>query len=198
MGTLFGLTKLDSDVQESLPMLDLSRLTDKEHIRDSITLAKNMRNNGASFEAIKSRLMRKGLDQSAIIVVLGQIPAEEPDNIVVSSDPSVGGRLILIVVGLLISGIGLFMVIVSRTGDAPPFEFMGFSHGHRRSIGGAGAFLAGRVRSRFCLNDPVHCMSRRYIPSNSDSMSVVANEALLRPPPGAQGRCGLGPLSSNR
>jgi len=48
-----------------------------EHIRDAVTLAKNMSNNGATREAIESRLVSRGFDQSAVEAVLRQIPKEK-------------------------------------------------------------------------------------------------------------------------
>jgi hypothetical protein len=99
----------------------------EERIRDAITLAKNMRNNGASLEAIESRLARRGFDGPAIKDVLSHIPTEPPDNIILGRDRTTGFRAGLVVVGLLISGLGAFLVIGNRTGVAPTVPYMGFA-----------------------------------------------------------------------
>jgi hypothetical protein len=99
----------------------------EELIRDAITLAKNMRNNGASLEAIESRLARRGFDGPAIKAVLCHIPSEEPNNIIIGRDQSTGGRLVLVIAGLMISGLGLLLVIGNRTGLAPTVPYFGFA-----------------------------------------------------------------------
>jgi hypothetical protein len=113
----------------------------EERIRDAITLAKNMRNNGASLESIESRLASRGFDEPAIKAVLSHIPWEEPDNIIVRQDPTTGFRAGLVVFGLLISGLGAFLVIGNRTGLAPTVPYMGFAV---MVIGGA-IMAAGRL-----------------------------------------------------
>jgi hypothetical protein len=42
---------------------------DDERIRNAITLAKNMRNNGASVETIEVRLSNRGFDKAAIAAI---------------------------------------------------------------------------------------------------------------------------------
>jgi hypothetical protein len=111
-----------------------------DRIRNAITLAKNMRNNGASLEKIEASLLRRGLDGSAVEAVLGHIPTEEPDNIIVRPDPSARGRKFLIVVGLTITALGFFFAIGNRTGLAPSVPFFGFA---TMIVGGA-LIVAGR------------------------------------------------------
>jgi hypothetical protein len=103
------------------------RTSDEERLRDAITLAKNMRNNGASLEAIECRLVSRGFDEPAIKAVMHHIPSEEPDNIIVRPDERPGGRMVLVVVGLMISALGLFFVIGNNTGLAPTMPFFGFA-----------------------------------------------------------------------
>jgi hypothetical protein len=100
---------------------------DEERLRDAITLAKNMRNNGASLVTIESRLANRGFDEQAIKAVLRHIPSEEPDNIIVRPDKHSGGRMVLVVVGLMISALGVFFAIGNRTGLAPTVPFFGFA-----------------------------------------------------------------------
>jgi hypothetical protein len=100
---------------------------DEERLRDAVTLAKNMRNNGASLASIESRLANRGFDERAIEAVLRHIPSEEPDNIIVSPDKRSGGRTVLVVAGLMISALGFFFVIGNRTGLAPSVPFFGFA-----------------------------------------------------------------------
>ena len=47
-------------------MDDSTTTSREERIRDAVTLAKNMRNNGASLETIEARLARRGFDKAAI------------------------------------------------------------------------------------------------------------------------------------
>jgi hypothetical protein len=100
---------------------------DEERLRDAVTLAKNMRNNGASLESIESRLANRGFDGRAIEAVLRHVPSEEPDNIIVRPDGRSGGRMVLVVVGLMISTLGFLLVIGNRTGLAPTAPFFGFA-----------------------------------------------------------------------
>jgi hypothetical protein len=101
--------------------------TDEERLRDAITLAKNMRNNGASLESIESRLANRGFDAQSIQAVLHHVPSEEPDNIIVRPDGQSGGRVFLVVLGLMISALGLFFVFGNKTGLAPSVPFFGFA-----------------------------------------------------------------------
>jgi hypothetical protein len=98
----------------------------EERIRDAITLAKNMRNNGASPEAIAARLARRGFDKPAIEAIMSHVPSEEPDNIILRRDPTTGFRAGLVVVGLIVSGLGAVLVIGNRTGAAPTVPLLGF------------------------------------------------------------------------
>ncbi len=107
-------------------MDDPTGATREELIRDAITLAKNMRNNGASLESLESRLASRGFDAMAIKAVLQHIPLEEPKNIIISQEPTSGGRMGLVIVGLMICGLGAFLVIGNRTGLAPTVPFFGF------------------------------------------------------------------------
>jgi hypothetical protein len=100
---------------------------DEERLRDAITLAKNMRNNGASLASIESRLANRGFDGQAIKAVLRDIPSEEPDNIIVRSDEGSGGRMFLVFVGLMIFALGFFFAIGNKTGVAPTMPFFGFA-----------------------------------------------------------------------
>jgi hypothetical protein len=108
-------------------MDESSGATRDERLRDAITLAKNMRNNGASLAVIESRLARRGFDGPEIKAVMGHIPVEEPDNIIVRPDTPTGGRMVIVVVGLMVAGFGLFLVIGNRTGLAPTAPFLGFA-----------------------------------------------------------------------
>ena len=111
-----------------------------ERIRDAITLAKNMRNNGASLKLIESRLVRRGFDKPAVEAVLHHVPEQEPDNIIVAPDRATGGRTVLVVIGLMISAAGVFFVIGNQTGLAPSVPFFGFA---MMIVGGA-IMAAGR------------------------------------------------------
>ena len=99
----------------------------EDRIRDAITLAKNMRNNGASLAAIESRLFRRGFDAPAIKAVMDHIPLEEPDNIILRRDTTTGGRAVLVVVGLIISVLGLLLSIGDQSGLAPPVPLFGIA-----------------------------------------------------------------------
>jgi len=101
--------------------------TSDELVRDAITLAKNMRNNGASIEMIESRLAKRGFNPPAIKAVLSQIPSEEPNNIIVGRDESTGARMVVVFFGLLICFAGGFFVVGNRTGIAPSVPFFGFA-----------------------------------------------------------------------
>jgi hypothetical protein len=100
---------------------------DEERLRDAVTLAKNMRNNGASLASIESRLVNRGLDEQAIKSVLRHVPSEEPDNLIVSPDQRSGGRVVLVVAGLMISALGLVLVFGNKTGLAPTVPYFGFA-----------------------------------------------------------------------
>ena len=106
-------------------MSDPSDVASDERVRDAITLAKNMRNNGASIEMIEARLVGRGFDEKAVEAVLRQVPKEEPDNVIVRPDPTPGGRRLLVVFGLMVSALGLVLVIGNRTGLAPTLPFFG-------------------------------------------------------------------------
>ena len=99
----------------------------EDRIRDAITLAKNMRNNGASLAAIESRMSGRGFDAPAIKAVMDHIPSEEPDNIILGRDPTTDGRAVLVVVGLLISALGLLVVVGNRSVLAPTVPLFGFA-----------------------------------------------------------------------
>jgi hypothetical protein len=99
-----------------------------------------MRNNGASLKQIESRLERRGFDQQAVEAVLRHVPKEEPENFIVGSDRTTGGRVLLVLIGLMISAVGLFFVAGNRTGLAPTVPFFGFAG---MIVGGA-IMAAGR------------------------------------------------------
>ncbi|WP_165067118.1 hypothetical protein [Paludisphaera rhizosphaerae] len=101
--------------------------TDADRIRDAVTLAKNMRNNGVSRETIAIRLANRGFKPQAVEEVLRQVPREEPVNIIVGNGSTNGGRMILVAVGAMISLMGLFFVVGNRTGAAPTVPFFGFT-----------------------------------------------------------------------
>jgi hypothetical protein len=111
-----------------------------ERIRDAITLAKNMRNNGVSLETIEFRLVRRGFDVPAVEAVLRHVPKEEPNNIIVAPDEAIGGRRFLVILGLVISAFGLFFVFGNQTGMAPTLPFFGFAV----MVGGGLLMAAGR------------------------------------------------------
>jgi hypothetical protein len=101
-------------------------IIDEERIRDAVSLCKNMRNNGASLEAIENRLANRGFDAMAIKAVMQHIPVKEPDNIIVNREFQKRGNVALVVVGLMFCALGAFLVIGNRTGMAPTLPFMGF------------------------------------------------------------------------
>ena len=70
--------QIDDDYRRASNMEEPSRDSREERIRDAITLAKNLWNNGASRENIESRLSRRGLDELAIRAVLRHLPSVEP------------------------------------------------------------------------------------------------------------------------
>ncbi len=108
-------------------MDDQSPVVSEERIRNAITLARNLRNNGASRDSIAARLASRGFDKRSIDAVLREVPAEAADNIIVKPDPAPGGRLVLVLAGLFISGLGVFFFIGNRTGLAPSVPFFGFA-----------------------------------------------------------------------
>ncbi|GAC1473423.1 MAG: hypothetical protein NVSMB9_22020 [Isosphaeraceae bacterium] len=105
-------------------------VTTDEQIHNATLLAKNMRNNGASIETIEIRMASRGLDGPAIKAVLHQIPLEEPDNLIIrqSRQNRAGpGRTVLVLVGLMISMLGVLLIMGNRTGLAPTLPFLGFA-----------------------------------------------------------------------
>jgi hypothetical protein len=104
-----------------------------EHIPDAVALARNMRNNGASLEAIAARPASRGFDGRAIAAIMSHVPAQPPDNIVVGPKPITDFRAVLIVVGFLISGAGRLAVPRQLHGAGPDRALPRIhGHGHRR------------------------------------------------------------------
>jgi hypothetical protein len=108
------------------PMNDPMNTVDEGRIRDGITLARNMRNNGASLESIESRLLGRGFDERAVRAVMSHIPSEEPDNIIVKPQAETG-RMGLVLIGLTISVLGALLALGNQTGLAPSVPFFGFA-----------------------------------------------------------------------
>jgi hypothetical protein len=108
-------------------MREPAHASQDELIRNAITLAKNMRNNGASLETIEARLANRGFDAMAIKSVLAHIPSEAPKNIIVGRDESTGARTILVFVGAMFAVAGVFFAIGNLTGIAPSVPYFGFA-----------------------------------------------------------------------
>lgn len=108
-------------------MSDLQDGIDADRIRDAVTLAKNMRNNGVSREGIEARLANRGFKPQAIEEVLCLMPKEAAENIIVGSRSTDGGRVLLVVAGAMIALMGLFFVVGNKAGAAPSVPFFGFT-----------------------------------------------------------------------
>jgi hypothetical protein len=128
------------DPREASPMDYRPSMVNEDRITDAITLARNLRNNGASLESIASRLARRGFDKPSIDAVLRKLPAEAPDNIIVRPDRSTGGRLVLIIAGLTIFGVGAVFAVVGRGARAPMLWILGIA----LLIAGGALMAAGR------------------------------------------------------
>jgi uncharacterized membrane protein len=72
--------------------------------------------------------------------VLGEIPAGEPDNIILRGDPTTNFRSAPVVVGLVIFALGALLAAGNRTGLATTVPYGGFAV---MAIGG-GIMSAGR------------------------------------------------------
>ncbi len=123
-------------------MDDHPSMVNEDRIRDAITLARNLRNNGTSHDSIASRLARRGFDKPSIDAVLRELPAEAPDNIIVVPDRSTGGRLVLIIAGLTIFGVGAVFAVVGRAAEAPMLWIFGIA----LLIAGGALMAAGRLK----------------------------------------------------
>src|SRR4051794_36545698 len=95
----------------------------EERIRNAVMLARNMRNHGASLALIELRMVRRGLDASAIKTVMSQVPAEDLARVDDSS--GISCPFLLVVVGLMISVSGLFLVVCFRDVYFAPFLGLG-------------------------------------------------------------------------
>jgi hypothetical protein len=99
---------------------------DEGRIRDAITLARNMRNNGASLATIESRLLGRGHDAQAVKAVMSHIPTEQPDNIIVKPHADTG-RAILASIAMTLMVLGLLVAAGNISGVAPSVPFLGFA-----------------------------------------------------------------------
>jgi hypothetical protein len=69
--------------------------------------------------------VRRGFDDRAIKAVLLNIPWKEPDNIIVRprAEP---GRVVIVLIGLMVSGLGLFLWLGNKSGLSPTLPYLGF------------------------------------------------------------------------
>jgi hypothetical protein len=147
-------------------------------VRDAITFAKNMRNNGASLQTIEARLRGCGFDAMAIKSVLAHIPSEEPKNTIVGRDESTGARMGLVFVGLMVVAAGVFFAVGNLSGVAPSLPYFGFAMMvlGESSCGSRGSDLPRRAQRPA----PLACRFQGLSPAGTEA----------RPAGGRRGRLG--------
>ena len=99
----------------------------EDRIRDAITLAKNMRNNGASLAAIESRLSESRLRCTGDQGRDGSHPAGGARQHHPQAGHDDGWPRVLVVVGLIISALGLLLSIGDQSGLAPAVPLFGIA-----------------------------------------------------------------------
>jgi uncharacterized membrane protein HdeD (DUF308 family) len=58
---------------------------------------------------------------------MSHVPTAEPDNLIVRKDSTHGGRVVLVLAGMIVFGLGLLAFFGNRTGLAPTVPFFGFA-----------------------------------------------------------------------